>query len=268
MIVVGLGIALAAAGLSYKWIKSKEAAAINPARQGKPVVVAGKDLEWGTVLDSHTVATTLLPEEGLPEGHFANPEQVKGRVLIASIKAKEPILESKLAPAGVTEAGLAITIKPGKRAMVMRAGDEGSFINENNRVDVLVTLRRSSEARTVLQNVPVLVAKDIASGRRSQGKLIVLEMSPYEAEKLVLASQEGTVRLALRNPQDRAFAPTRGIGLPEMLGLPAPQEIKIVEPPIVEEEEEPPPAPPSPVFELEIIRGGAISKAAFSIEGS
>lgn len=263
MLLGGLGLALTAAGLSYKWIKSKETSQVQPVEKRQEIVVAKQDLAWGTVISADMITTMPFPEMNLPEGYFTDPTTISGRVLTAAVKVKEPILKSKLAPDDVKEGGLAVMVKPGKRVMIIGIKEEAQFINQHNTVDIVLTVRKSGETRTVLQNIAVLAVQKDPTGRQ-RGGLLALEVTPNEAEKLALVAQEGTLRMALRNPQDRRFVATHGISIADIIGtgqeITPPPVIKIED---IEEPEEEPVEPERPLFEVEIIKGSAISRAAF-----
>jgi len=51
--------------------------------------------------------------------------------------------------------------------------------------------------------------------------VVTLLVSPEEAERLTLASTEGKIQLALRNPLDKETPATRGIRQSALLGVPA-----------------------------------------------
>jgi pilus assembly protein CpaB len=51
---------------------------------------------------------------------------------------------------------------------------------------------------------------------------VTLLVDPEEAERLTLASTEGKIQLALRNPLDKTTPLTHGIRPPELLGYGAP----------------------------------------------
>ena len=166
------------------------------------------------------------PKESLPTGHFTAIERLKGRVLITNVTANEPILESKLAPLTVTAGGIAAVTDPQKRAMAVKVDDVvgvAGFINPGNHVDVLVALRQNPPiTKIVLQNILVLAtgAELERSGKAQQAlpvKVITLEVTPQEAEKLALASTHGRIRLALRNHLASQAVLTKGETIASLL---------------------------------------------------
>jgi pilus assembly protein CpaB len=99
------------------------------------------------------------------------------------------------------------------RAVSVRVNEVVSvagFVGPGTRVDVLLTgtPNGSSESQTttVLQNVAVIASGHTlernAAGEAQNTPVITLLVSPDDAERLTLASNEGHIQLSLRNPVD------------------------------------------------------------------
>src|ERR1035441_2355930 len=82
------------------------------------VAVATKDLEVGTVLKADDVKVADWPG-AIPVGATTDISKILGRGVITAIFAKEPIISSRLAPAGAG-GGMAAMIPPGMRAVAGR----------------------------------------------------------------------------------------------------------------------------------------------------
>jgi pilus assembly protein CpaB len=84
------------------------------------------------------------------------------------------------------------------------------FLLPGNRVDVLATRdidRKRVQTRTLLQNVKVLAVDQTAAPEKDKPvvvRAVTLEVDPKQAELLVQATEEGTVQMALRNPDEAA----------------------------------------------------------------
>jgi pilus assembly protein CpaB len=118
------------------------------------------------------------------------------------------------------------------RAVSVRVNEVVSvagFVTPGTRVDVLLTGTPGSageqQTTTVLQNVAVLASghtlERSSTGEAQNTAVITLLVSPDDAQRLTLASSEGRIQLALRNPLDTkqdevASASARGLyrGLP------------------------------------------------------
>src|SRR5262249_59085664 len=84
------------------------------------------------------------------------------------------------------------------------------FVVLGTRVDVVLRGNpggnSENQTTTVLENIAVLAAgqklERNAAGEPQSVPVITLLVSPEDAQKLTLASQEGRIQLALRNPLD------------------------------------------------------------------
>jgi pilus assembly protein CpaB len=155
-----------------------------------------------------------------------------GRGVILPISKGEFILPNKLA-APNAGAGLPALIPPGMRAVSVRVNEVVSvagFVVPGTRVDVLLTGNPSGasepQTTTVLGNVEVLASgqrlERNSSGETSMAPVITLLVSPEDAQKLTLASSEGRIQLALRNPLDTAQDKIPVVQQRSLYGAPAP----------------------------------------------
>ncbi len=181
------------------------------------VAAAKVDLRWGTVLTKEMIDKSKFLKKSLPAQSYTEPSTLQGRVLVTPIAANSPICEQHLAPITLKTGGVSAVISPDKRAIAVKVdkviGVSG-FIHPNNRVDVLVTLKRVEGAvynpitKIILENILVLaVGPDIEEKKGKEEKatpvdVITLEVTPEEAEKIALAAQEGKISLALRKHGD------------------------------------------------------------------
>jgi pilus assembly protein CpaB len=272
-ILLGLAacMALVTSVLIYNWLQRQPKVVEKViGAQTEMVAVAISDLFWGTKLTPEVVKLVPFPTGSLSEGRFSTLESLQDRVLIANVKTNEAILESKLAPSEVTMGGVAAVTRPEKRAMAVKVDDVigvAGFINPGNRVDVLVTIKEDPPiSKTVLQNVLVLaVGPDLdrkgKEEKPSSVKVITMEVTPEEGEKLALAATEGKVVLALRNQLNAEAVLTKGATIPALLNsYRIPEEVKREELKAVFNGK-PKPAPVEVAVEL--IQGGKVSTVTF-----
>ncbi len=230
VVVVAIGTASVASLLTYKKLKNKPVAIVEEGPVDTlPVAVAKTDIPWGTSIDKSMIKMVPYLKESLPSGSFSGPLALEGRTLIYPVMINEPILESKLAPTS----GMAAVLSLKKRAMSVKVdkviGISG-FIHPGNRVDVLVTMRHKrgdssplSIAKTVLENILVLangseMRNDDKQQKSKKGvDVITLEVTPEEGEKLALATNTGTIQLALRNFADTEDVITPGSTIKTLL---------------------------------------------------
>ena len=131
-------------------------------------------------------------------------------MLARDVVPGEPILESSLLPEG-SASGLASLIEERSRAVSIQvdefAGVAG-FVQPGSRVDVVasgIPGAGGPRSEAILQNVKVL-AVDVRTtqgdGTPQPARVVTLEVTPREAEKLSAAENGGRIKLAMRNPKD------------------------------------------------------------------
>src|SRR5688572_2438778 len=196
-----------------------------------PVVVAATSLDLGAALRAEDLRTINWPSEAVPTGTFSNPQELVGRGLISPVSQNEPLLPGKLAPVGAG-AGLPPMIPDGMRAVSVRVNDVigvAGYVLPGTKVDVLVTLNPTNQtedrtSKVILNNVTVLTAgtrieRDVEKDNKPVSvSVVTLLVDPLQSEALTLASTEGKIQLALRNPLDKTVPPTPGIRPAILLG--------------------------------------------------
>jgi pilus assembly protein CpaB len=224
-VLMGGGLAFA----TYNAINGQPAKTVNAPTT--PVVVAAADLPLGSELKKEDLTVVNFPVGSAPAGAFAKPTDIIGRGVISSIVKNEPVLPAKLASkeAGV---GLPPVIPDGMRAVSVRVNDVigvAGYVLPGTRVDVVCTESPSSQpqdatSKVILSNVQVLTAgtrmeQDQEKGKPQQVTVVTLLVYPEQSERLALASTEGKIQLALRNPLDQGAPETPGIKPAVLLGL-------------------------------------------------
>lgn len=234
-----------------------------------PVVVAAGDLDLGAALRAEDLRTINWPADSVPANVFGSPQELVGRGLIQPVAQNEPILPGKLAPVGAG-AGLPPMIPDGMRALSVRVNDVigvAGYVLPGTKVDVLVTVSPTNQSsdmtsKVILTNVQVLAAgtrieRDVEQGKPVSVSVVTLLVDPVQSEALTLASTEGKIQLALRNPLDTTMPPTPGMRPAVLLGqAAAPRAAAPVA--RVARAAAPAPAPvaaPAPLPTVEIIRG-------------
>ncbi len=248
------------------------------------IVLAQRDIEVGTVLKEEDVHVADWPG-AVPAGSSTKVEDVVGRGVITPIFAKEPIIDSRLAPKGAG-GGLAAMIPPGMRAVAIRVNEVvgvAGFVVPGMRVDVLISGNRpggsnslGTVTKTLLQNIEVLSAgqdfKKDAEGKPILVQVVNLLVTPMQAEELSLASSQTNIQLVLRNPLDHEVAKTPGTAVSNLFSgsqLRGPEEAtaaprpRAPRPPVVQTA----PPPKKEAFVMEIISGKTKAEAKFSGEG-
>src|ERR1700736_5752291 len=200
----------------------------------RPVVVAASDLDIGTELSKADIRIIDWPATAVPADAFSAPNQVMGRGIVLPIIQNEPILPMKLA-SKEAGSGLPPAIPPGLRAVSVRVNEVigvAGYVLPGTRVDVVATVSPTGSgndmtSKVVLTNVQVLAAgtkieRDTDKNKPMPVSVVTLLVDPEEAERLTLASTEGKIQLALRNPLDKTMPMTHGIRPAALLGFRAP----------------------------------------------
>jgi pilus assembly protein CpaB len=207
------------------------------------VVASSMGLEAGTELKPDQLVLVDWPSNLPLEGTVTKPDQIVGRILLYPIPAKEPIRDQLLAAPGAA-IGLTAKIPDGMRAVAVvtnEVNNVSGFLFPGSHVDVLVTFRAEAgkelTTSTVLQNIEVLSTGERLqpdpSGKPQNVKVVTLLMSPEDAQKMSLASNEGTVQFVLRNGVDQAQPEQHPIQIRELQGnasmpLPRPRKATVV----------------------------------------
>jgi pilus assembly protein CpaB len=194
------------------------------------VVLASKDLELGTVLKDGDVYLADWSGE-LPAGATSKLSDLYGRGVTTAIYAKEPVIESRLAPKGAG-GGLAAMIPKGMRAFTIPVNEVvgvAGFVTAGQHVDLLISGNSPNGnsslgmlSRTLLQNLEVLSAgqdfKKDPEGKPVAVQVVNVLVTPEQAEVLSLATNQTTIRMVLRNPLDHEVAKTPGTNLQSIWG--------------------------------------------------
>ena len=249
--IIALGLAIlfgvVAVILVNKWLSGQNpTVAVERSSENIPlaqIVVAASDLNIGSRLTEENLSLSKWPRSNIPKGAFENIEDVEGRVNISKMFAGTPVLGVELAAPG-SGAGLVAVIKPGMRAMAIKVNEVtgvGGFILPNTFVDVISIQKKGKKktAKTLLKKIEVLaIAQEtyIEEGKPKVVRTVTLELTPEEARKLALETNEGSIQLVLRNPLDEKEVKPKVV-----------RRVRRVRPRVY--------TPPPPTFEVEIIRG-------------
>jgi pilus assembly protein CpaB len=224
-ILAGGGLAYGTYNLVHNQPKSAAVA------RTQPVVVAASDLHLGAALKADDLRIAQFPEGQAPEGAFTSTADLVGRGVITPLVKNEPVLPAKLA-SKEAGAGLPPIIPEGMRAVSVRVDDVigvAGYVLPASRVDVLATASPTEQhadmtTKVILSNVQVVTAgtriEQDQDNKPVQVTVVTLVVSPEQAERLALASTEGKIQLALRNPLDQGNPETPGVKKASLVGNP------------------------------------------------
>lgn len=276
LIVLAVAIVLGGAAV---WGLISMQGAQSRAQTGAVVVVAARSIELGQTLTPDALRLQAWPADALPQGAFTQLSELTGgqtRVALRAIEANEPILASRVSGPG-GRATLSATIAEGHRAVAIRVNDVvgvAGFVLPGDFVDVLLTrpegasyTNQTMRTDLLIASVRVLAIDQTANDNRDNAQVaraVTIEVTPEDGQKIALASQIGTLTLALRRADEigaqSAPSPAQTIRIQD---LRAEAEARRAEP-----------APPRPRVQadrlvgpsVEIIRGFTSNRAAVASE--
>lgn len=224
-LVIAISFGGIAAFLARNWLVSRtEASAV-----ATTIVVAVKDLPFGTPLTEKNVEEMPWAAKTVPTGSFLSKKDLfkdGQRISLTTIRQNEPISTSKVTGPG-QRASLSILLDKDKRAITIRVDDVrgvAGFILPNDRVDV-VLIRSVSDSATgrrdysdlLLQDVKVIAIDQIASKEIDRPVVtkavtaVTLEVTPFQAQKISLATNVGHLSLILRKAGDSNIVADRRV---------------------------------------------------------
>jgi pilus assembly protein CpaB len=277
IVILAVVFGLLASVAIYRYLSQYEKLVKEKKIAEQPVVVASRDLPFGSVLDATSVETVGWPVEIVPVGTISVSDDVYGRVVKSPLVAGEAVLETKLVPIGMNR-GLAILVPPGMRAMTVPVNvwsGVAGFVLPESKVDVVVTIKpeleREQVGKVILQNLTVLAADqkmEDTDGKPIKSTAVTLLVTPSEAEKLALAASEGEISLVLRNPADADSAGTSGTTIAKMLSKSEPVQrirtpVRVSRPRAVVTQAETPAKPEKKTVGVEVIRGSKKTEEKF-----
>src|SRR5689334_12166302 len=189
------------------------------------VVIAKAEIPLGAKIVAEQLSLAPIPNGSAPDGVFRKLDEVVGRVAVTPIGLREPITKLKLAPDGV-DGGLSAVIPEGYRAMTVKVDNiigVSGFVMPGSYVDVVAVIVPVAQqgstqgpiSKIVLQNIKVLASGakiDSPQDQRQPADVgaVTLLVTPEQAEKLVLAANEGKLQLVMRNYGDQEDTKTPG----------------------------------------------------------
>jgi len=213
--IVALVIAILMGGiaafLARNWLISRT----QPVATTTTIIAAATQLPFGTPLTEDAVVEIPWAAKAVPEGSFTSKQALfkdGRRITLATIQQHEPILSSKLTGPG-QRASLSTLLDSDKRAITIRVDDVrgvAGFILPNDRVDV-VLIRNATDSSghrqsdLLLQDIKVIAIDQIAMEQKDRAivaKAVTLEVTPFQAQKISLATNVGNLSLILRKAGD------------------------------------------------------------------
>lgn len=236
--IVGLllmGVAAAVAAAVLVATLQMDDVATGPAEvEQVPVLVAMQEIDPLRPVRAEAVSIEQMPRSEAPDSYLSSKVQVVGKLLTLPAVEGQALTPQMLLSDGIG-ARLAATLPSGKRAVSVSLADHAGLhelLYPGARVDVLATFRLSAGrsggtavSTLLLQGVQVLAVEsdtlvpeeqradgsvDVreasntsnSSTRSSRSRKVTFAVDPPQARALQLATEHGSVSLAMRNPLD------------------------------------------------------------------
>ena len=212
MLLLAVVVGAAAVYIARGWLESQVPEPVIVTEEKVPlttVVVAKRNLFFGDRLREDFLEERPWPKDTVPDGSFTKIAELteSERVVIRQVSRNEPILNSKITGEG-GRASLSTQITQSMRAITIRVNDilgVAGFVLPGDRVDLLLTRevsKNSPVTSILLQNVKIL-GIDQNANDESDGTQVAssatMEVTPEQAQRIVLATTVGQISLALRN---------------------------------------------------------------------
>jgi pilus assembly protein CpaB len=218
------------------------------------VLVAKQDIPSGSVIESHMIDSSIVPNQFIQPQAVTSIDRVLGMISLAPISKGEQISLSKLSKARKEGGGssLAGNTPAGKRAISISVDSIASvsgMVRPGDYVDVIATLQVpmqgpdgqiSSQVAVVplFQNVLVLaVGQNTGSVGKTESRyeekegssvgLITLALGPQETNLIAFVQEQGKMRLTLRSPADANVEPVVPASWDTLFQYIMPQQKKI-----------------------------------------
>jgi pilus assembly protein CpaB len=235
VLLVAIVMGIAAAFLARNWLlnHSQSASTENPGT----IVVAAQPLGFGVAVTTENVTEIPWASSALPEGAFATKQELLKdgrRVVISQLDRNEPVLRTKVTAPG-QRGSLSSLLDEDKRAVTVRVDDVkgvAGFILPGDHVDVVLIRTQSggqgnqSYSDILLEHVKVLAVDQLVTERQETPtvpKAVTLEVTPEQAQKVLLATNVGHLSLILSRPEATGSADAsrrireRDLGRPDEL---------------------------------------------------
>ncbi len=206
---------------------------VNDEANFKQVWVANQEIPMKTKITTEMLEEKRIREDLMAKGAVTNENEVIGKYALYSLVEGEQVVESKVAD--VEKTYFSYNIPKNQRAITVevdQVSGVADLVRPGDYVDVLVFFEEHEIAsggtkknypnvsKDMLQKVMVIsVDKNFEFGSEppatevedsERKRMITLSVNAWDAEKVVLAQEKGSVHLALRNPEDNDVQETNG----------------------------------------------------------
>lgn len=226
---VAIALGIGAVVLSNHLIQRRMAQLEEEAHRGQQtvnVVVAKRNMERGEPISSDAMAVRAVPREFV-HADAVRPDQfgaLERQRLAVPLKRGDVLLP--IHSEGNGGQVFSATLKKGMRALTFEVDNVNSIsgmLRPGDRIDLIYTARPVEPGSSgsgdvtapLMSNVPIL-ATDQHLSKRDDGKersfsTVTLEVTPYDADRIIVAKASGHLTALLRHPEDELANGTRAL---------------------------------------------------------
>ncbi|NUQ64571.1 MAG: Flp pilus assembly protein CpaB, partial [Pirellulales bacterium] len=233
MLALGCGLV---ASIGITKVMANRNSHSSPVAQTQSIFVAMSDIPMGDPITPQVIKLEDWPKDKVPPGALTKIEDVEGRRPKTKIYAGSPLLENYLLSKGASDQGATGLIPKGYRVVSVKVdavSSGSSLIRPGDRVDVLVHLEQcptknipETTTRTFLQDIKVFAVNDVFALDAEEGadkslkaQTVSLLVTPDQAEKVMLATELGRIRLVMRSPDDDEQTTGAGASAQKLFGV-------------------------------------------------
>ena len=214
LILISFVLALLAAGSVYVYLQSLNV--ITDTEGLRAIYVATETIPPRTRIQASMIKQIYVPQDTFTNQYISSTGDIIGKYTNNTIQVNEGFLTNKLTDE--RQGGLSLRIPNGHRAVslnVSASAGVAHLLKPQDRVDV-VFFGGNDSTKIILQNISILaIDKQLNRNEESNGGdmpgsfLVTLSVPNRDVEKIVLAENIGSIKLALRHAEDDGNTPTR-----------------------------------------------------------
>lgn len=214
LLLIAISLGLTSAFLVHQYLSSL--APMNH-QEMADVVVASRTIRPNATIARDMLQMRQVPAETVHPDALRTFQEAQGRIVSQEIIGGETVLERRLLPPGRVPS-MSFVIPSDQRAVTIAVNEVkgvAGFVKPGDKVDILATFDTERPTTiTVLENVMVLaISQNMEADTNPQGRLstsVTLALNPQQVERLTLAEEQGSLRLALRPPEASNLASRQG----------------------------------------------------------
>lgn len=180
----------------------------------RDVIVAAQEIPARVTITPQMLTHVTRPTSAIDPNAVMDPRQAVGALTLITIPAGSTITSAMIGHP--TDVGLPVRLKPGMRAVsvqIDKVKGVSGLIEPGDYVDVIADPPKAAAepppASAILRGVRVLAIGDsleyssaTPSPQEANSSTVTLEVTPKQADLLVMADLNTTLRLALRSPKE------------------------------------------------------------------